>query len=719
MASKAGSIVVDLLMRTGSFETDSKRAAARLKELQKVSRQVGTAIGVGMAAVGTAMVVMTARAIQAADKIDELSARFNVSAETLSSWGYVADRSGTSLDALAAAVPKLSKAMVEAVDSTSAAARLFRALGVDVLDPLTGKVRKVEQVLPELADVFATLEDDTTEAALAMQLFGKSGTELLEFLNRGSAGIAELQDRARALGVEIDGNTAAAAARFQDSLDDLKSIADGFGLQLAGQLAPALADTAEKLQELALRGDFASNVVAVLDAAMKVGVWTIGAYNEAVERTAYLFDLVARSSKGAIEAAKNVFSLGIADGSVAHGLSEMWNAPFDATDDLRRGVERRRNSGPQKPEVIFAGEGREPAGFFSKTETQLKLEKQRAALELRIKEMLAGATPTGGKGASTSSAQKTVQDMQRLEDAAARWEGRLLDMQAALAGPVAQANRDYQRQMEELEDAFQSGEVKLKDYAAMQDVLAEKRDRELAQIRDQKTPFEEMLEDLAFERELIGKTNEAREIAIAQRWAGVEAMSAEGKQLAELIAGNRQLEEGYRDSVAAMDGLRDAGKGFFMDVTTGAKSFKDAALDAFDSLHQRILSMIAENLMDRLFGKQGDVAGGASGAGGWLSTIGSWVGTMFGGSRAGGGDVLGGRGYWVGEDGPEWFQPRTTGTVVPNDRAMAAAGAGGGFKQTINIQAQGRIDNRTSRQMAADAAIAAQSLLARNGRGGR
>lgn len=102
-----------------------------------------------------------------------------------------------------------------------------------------------------------------------------------------------------------------------------------------------------------------------------------------------------------------------------------------------------------------------------------------------------------------------------------------------------------------------------------------------------------------------------------------------------------------------------------------------------------------------------------------MSAVGSIASAMFGGSRAGGGDVLGGRGYWVGEDGPEWFQPRTTGTVVPNDRAMAAAGGGGGFKQTINIQAQGRIDNRTSRQMAADAAIAAQSLLARNGRGGR
>ena len=41
----AGSIIIDLLMKTGSFETDSKRAEKRLREMEKTAKQVGTVIG--------------------------------------------------------------------------------------------------------------------------------------------------------------------------------------------------------------------------------------------------------------------------------------------------------------------------------------------------------------------------------------------------------------------------------------------------------------------------------------------------------------------------------------------------------------------------------------------------------------------------------------------------------------------------------------------------
>src|SRR5690606_37319599 len=121
-----------------------------------------------------------------------------------------------------------------------------------------------------------------------------------------------------------------------------------------------------------------------------------------------------------------------------------------------------------------------------------------------------------------------------------------------------------------------------------------------------------------------------------------------------------------------MDRIRDAGKDLFTDWVSGAKSFKDAATDALDQLNARILNMIAENLMDQLFGKQGDPAGGSTGN--WLGTL---MGAFFGGGKAGGGDVLGGRPYLIGEQGPEMFVPRTAGTVLPAAATAALAGGGG------------------------------------------
>jgi len=63
---------------------------------------------------------------------------------------------------------------------------------------------------------------------------------------------------------------------------------------------------------------------------------------------------------------------------------------------------------------------------------------------------------------------------------------------------------------------------------------------------------------------------------------------------------------------------------------------------------------------------------------------GSFLGTLFGGARALGGPVTGGRSYLVGERGPEMFVPSSSGSIVPN-------GAGGSVtvSPTYNIDARG------------------------------
>ena len=50
----AGSIVIDLLMKTGSFETDTKRGQKALRELKKEAQDAGKLIGASLAGVGIA-----------------------------------------------------------------------------------------------------------------------------------------------------------------------------------------------------------------------------------------------------------------------------------------------------------------------------------------------------------------------------------------------------------------------------------------------------------------------------------------------------------------------------------------------------------------------------------------------------------------------------------------------------------------------------------------
>lgn len=107
------------------------------------------------------------------------------------------------------------------------------------------------------------------------------------------------------------------------------------------------------------------------------------------------------------------------------------------------------------------------------------------------------------------------------------------------------------------------------------------------------------------------------------------------------------------------------------------KMLKDmliAWIDYFIQLEMRALETW-------LFMKAIGMAAGAASGG---ATVGSDFGTMgtdFGGYAAGGGEVVGGTTYLVGENGPELFTPGESGSITPNDKL------GGGVTNVYNINA--------------------------------
>lgn len=183
------------------------------------------------------------------------------------------------------------------------------------------------------------------------------------------------------------------------------------------------------------------------------------------------------------------------------------------------------------------------------------------------------------------------------------------------------------------------------------------------------TPAEQLIQDLEFEGELMVMTHKEREIAIALRYAEVDAMSVEGQAITDLIE-KRQKE---RDGIRAMDELRGASADLLYDLADGSKSAGDAIDDYFERLKRRALQVASEKLIEKLFGSFGSGQGGIAGGqqGGAFADI---IGAIFGGGRAMGGSVMPGRLYEVGEQGPELLNlgrrqfliPGQSGSVVPN-----------------------------------------------------
>ena len=63
-----------------------------------------------------------------------------------------------------------------------------KSLGISFQDS-SGKVKPMNDFLPQIAEKFRTCRTGAEKSALAMKLFGKNGMAMLPFLNKGSAGI--------------------------------------------------------------------------------------------------------------------------------------------------------------------------------------------------------------------------------------------------------------------------------------------------------------------------------------------------------------------------------------------------------------------------------------------------------------------------------------------------------------------------------------------------
>ena len=232
---------------------DASQAKQELDGLGKSMGGVSAttlALGGALVAVAVATAAAMKAAINYGDSLEKTSQKVGISVEALSSYRLGAELAGTSQDALVSGLQRLQKNMGTALRTpTSAAALAFKDLGVQFQNA-DGSLRDVEDILPEVSEKFAQMEDGTLKTSIAMELMGRSGAELIPFLNQGAQGLEDMRSESEALGVVWNTETAAAAAKFNDELTRTKTRMDGI-IQTATQYwLPSLVSVAERLNKV-------------------------------------------------------------------------------------------------------------------------------------------------------------------------------------------------------------------------------------------------------------------------------------------------------------------------------------------------------------------------------------------------------------------------------------------------------------------------------------
>ena len=110
---------------------------------------------------------------------------------------------------------------------------LLKKLGISATD--------ANGAMVQLADVFGRIPDGAQKTAIAMELMGKSGADMIPLLNGGGVALEEMIRQGQRLN-PITAEMARNADQFNDSLAVFKVQAQGAGISIANSLLPAMND---------------------------------------------------------------------------------------------------------------------------------------------------------------------------------------------------------------------------------------------------------------------------------------------------------------------------------------------------------------------------------------------------------------------------------------------------------------------------------------------
>jgi polyhydroxyalkanoate synthesis regulator protein len=175
--------------------------------------------------------------------------RAGITAEAWQEMAYVAGLSDVSNEQLLDSYKKLNVAMKSAETGGQAQADAFKTLGV-TLKNSKGQLKASDEVMLEVADALSKLPEGINKSALAMAIFGESGTNLLPMLNSGKAGIMDMRREANSLGLVMGSDAAKASEEFNDNVTKLQSRFKGLGMMVGGALLPAFKDLVQMFSEL-------------------------------------------------------------------------------------------------------------------------------------------------------------------------------------------------------------------------------------------------------------------------------------------------------------------------------------------------------------------------------------------------------------------------------------------------------------------------------------
>ncbi len=581
-------------------------------------------VGLGAAAVG-AVAIVNAQA----DKIaafQDLADQVGDSAEAVASLTAASQLSGTSLDTVAAASVKLTSALAKTDDEAKGVGHALGAIGIEL--EAFRRLSPVEQ-LDAVAQALAGFEDGAGKTAVAVELFGRSGAQLIPMFNDLADG-AERQIFLTQEQIEAADAYSKQVARLTSDLQNMATVA-------AADAVPQLSAMATILQDLVTYSKESSEGFGLLDSVLsgtRVVLETLVVVGSDV---VFVFRGFAREIEAVAAQIGAIFS-GPVEGAWERG-QKIRQRYIDEAIRARRELD------------AFQRRILNPADYSS--DNQSAAEARRLGLTGPRRSLDYVAPPSGPKkkDGGTSPLTYDEQITQRV--------GALLEGSAVTQAKV------YADQLAKLDELFFSGALSAELYESAVEKLAGTTDAASRQA----SKFVEEQKRLA---DLLGATESA----------GIEKQRQDMELLTRALQEGIITEQQYTEAVTARLGL-------VAEKTKEAKSFAEEFGLAFSSAFEDAI-VAGGDLSDVLKGLEQDILriiirksvteplGNliSSGVGSFFKGLFSFDGGGYTGAGARSGGMDGKGGFLA------MMHPNET--VIDHTRRNMAAG-GGGANVTVNV----------------------------------
>lgn len=203
--------------------------------IEKAGQKVSVFSAAAAAAIAGAAAIGKSAAATGAE-IDDMTQQFDVSAETVQRWNYLALQSGVDATAFSRALIRARAAMADLSTGTAnAATETLTALGISAR-----QFGSDEEMFDSIVKALAEVEDGTLQTAYANELFGdKIATQLLPYINAGAADLAKWNAEFEAM-PSLTGEEAAELAELDDTFNRLSVTMQYATAQLGEAFAPII-----------------------------------------------------------------------------------------------------------------------------------------------------------------------------------------------------------------------------------------------------------------------------------------------------------------------------------------------------------------------------------------------------------------------------------------------------------------------------------------------